>query len=33
MRLNGLGRANYKDIISEGQFRDDSLHGYGRAIY
>jgi hypothetical protein len=31
--LNGIGRANYKDIIYEGQFVKDKWHGYGRAIF
>jgi hypothetical protein len=31
--LNGIGRANYKDIIYEGQFVQDKWHGYGRAIF
>jgi hypothetical protein len=31
--INGLGRANYGDLIYEGQFVDDKWWGYGRAIY
>lgn len=31
--LNGIGRANYRDIIYEGQFVKDKWHGYGRAIF
>lgn len=28
----GLGRANYKDIIYEGNFFNNQWHGFGRAI-
>ena len=31
--INGLGRANYRDVLYEGQFVDDKWWGYGRAIY
>ena len=31
--LNGLGRSNYRNIIYEGQFVNDSWHGLGRAIF
>jgi hypothetical protein len=31
--INGIGRANYKNMVYEGQFVDDMWDGYGRAIY
>ena len=31
--LHGLGRANYRNIIYEGQFFNDKWHGFGRAIF
>ena len=30
--LNGIGRANYGDMIYEGQFKNHYWHGYGRCI-
>ena len=32
-QITGLGRANYRNIIYEGQLVNDSWDGYGRAIY
>ena len=32
-KLHGIGRANYKNIIYEGQFKNDKWCGYGRAIF
>ena len=32
-KMNGIGRANYKNIIYEGQFKNDKWCGYGRAIF
>ena len=31
--LHGIGRANYRNILYEGQFVNDRWHGYGRAIF
>lgn len=31
--IHGLGRANYRNIIYEGQFFNDKWHGFGRAIF
>ena len=31
--MAGIGRANYKNIIYEGQFKNDKWCGYGRAIF
>ena len=33
MQLNGIGRANYKNILYEGQLVNDMWDGFGRAIY
>ena len=33
MQITGIGRANYRNIIYEGQMTNDSWDGYGRAIY
>ena len=31
--MNGIGRANYGDMIYEGQFKNGFWSGYGRAIW
>ena len=31
--MNGIGRANYNDMIYEGQFRNNTWSGYGRCIH
>ena len=30
--MNGLGRANYINMVYEGQFHNNQWHGYGRVI-
>jgi hypothetical protein len=31
--MDGIGRANYTDMIYEGQFKNHCWEGYGRVIY